>query len=197
MDLGKNIQESINVYFKNFGVLLLAGLVASLITSVTFGILAGPVLGGFMILVLKVLRGEQQEFNEIFAHFDQFASTFIASIICFGIMCIATIIPLLNILLLIVLNPLITFIWAVSLVLIIDKKLKPLEAIQQGFEWVKANPLMTWVYCFVMAFLSGVGVIACGIGLLVTAPLSLVGMVIAYKELNDLPVISEGPTINV
>lgn len=196
MDLGRSIQESINVYFKNFGVLWIAGLVAALITSMTLGILAGPALGGFMILVLKVIRGERGEFNEIFAHFNQFGSTFFISVIVFGITCILILIPLVNIVAFLI-NPLITFIWATSLILAIDKKLKPLEAIQQSIEWIKTSPLMLWVHCLVMTVLASIGALACGIGMLVTFPLSLVGMAVAYNMFNTSVVISEGPTINI
>lgn len=80
MDIGNNIQKSFALYLKNFGVLFLACLIAGIIAAVTFGILAGPLVGGVLVLCLKLLRGEKGELNEIFAHFDQFVPTLIATL---------------------------------------------------------------------------------------------------------------------
>lgn len=67
MDLGNAIQKSVDLYLKNFGLLFVAGLLVLLLSVVTIGILAGPLIGGFIILVLKIQRGEKADFNEIFA----------------------------------------------------------------------------------------------------------------------------------
>lgn len=196
MDLGKNIQQSIDVYLKNFGTLFVAGLVASLLTSVTLGILAGPLMGGFFVLVLKIMRGEKGEFNEIFNHFDKFVPLFVTSLICFVAMIIAGIIPFLNIILVLVLNPLIGFVWAMALIKVIENSTEPMDAIKEGIEMVKTNPVMIWLYSLVMGILSGIGAIACLIGVLATTPISTVGMAVAYKELTSTTTVSENPTIN-
>lgn len=196
MDLGKNIQQSIDLYLKNFGTLFVAGLVAGLLTCVTFGILAGPVIGGFLVLILKVMRGEKGEFNEIFAHFDKFIPTFITSLICFAAILIAGIIPVLNIILGLVFNPLISFVWAMALIKVIERNIEPMDAIKEGIEMIKTNPVMIWLYCLVMGILSMVGAIALLIGIIFTSPLSSIGMAVAYKDMTSADVVSDAPSIN-
>lgn len=196
MDLGKNIQQSIDLYLKNFGTLFVAGLVAGLITCATVGILAGPVIGGFLVLVLKVMRGEKGEFNEIFAHFDKFAPTFVASLICFIAMIIMGIIPILNIILVLVFNPLISFVWVMALIKIIEQDFKPMDAIKEGIELVKTNPVMIWLYTFIINILSMVGSIALLIGVIFTAPLSSIGLAVAYQNMTTDNTVSNAPSIN-
>ena len=65
MDIGKSIQQSLDLYLKNFGTLFVAGLVATLLSGATLGILAGPLFGGFIILCLKLLKGEIKEKSEV------------------------------------------------------------------------------------------------------------------------------------
>ncbi|HOJ77539.1 MAG TPA: hypothetical protein PL158_05500, partial [Bacillota bacterium] len=64
--LGKNIQQSIEIYKNNFATIFLASLVAGLVAGFTFMILLGPVFAGLSILILKIIRGEKGDFNEIF-----------------------------------------------------------------------------------------------------------------------------------
>lgn len=65
MDIGKGIQRSFELFTKNAGLLIPAGIVVMLISIFTFGILGGIMMGGFLMLCLKVMRGEKGEFNEI------------------------------------------------------------------------------------------------------------------------------------
>ena len=60
MDLGKALQKSIDLYLKNFGVLFLAGLVVAILSMVTIGILAGPLVGGFILLIQKLIGEKKQ-----------------------------------------------------------------------------------------------------------------------------------------
>ena len=101
MDIGKGVQRSLDVYFKNFVLLFLATLAVGAVFIIpALGMLAGPAVGfvlyiatavaigplggGLIVLVLKLLRGEKAEFNEIFAHFDKFVPTLLVSLMAFA-----------------------------------------------------------------------------------------------------------------
>jgi uncharacterized membrane protein len=190
MELGKALQKSIDLYLKNFGLLFITGLVAAILSVVTIGILAGPLIGGFIIMILKLERGEKAEFNEIFAHFDKFIPTLIIAIIGMIISIVIGIIPFLGIVLGFIVGPFINLVSALAIAFVVEKNIEPIDAIKRSYGFFMTNPGINWVYSLIIGILSGIGAIACGIGVIFTLPLSTVGMTIAYLEISaktDLP----------
>ena len=56
-------------------ILILGGLVVQLLTILTMGILAGPILGGYFLLIIYYLRENRKPaFNDIFSGLQQFAN---------------------------------------------------------------------------------------------------------------------------
>jgi len=192
VDIGKGIQRSFELFTKNAGLLIPAGIVVILISIFTFGILGGIMMGGFLMLCLKVMRGEKGEFNEIFTHFDKFVPTFLLTIMVYipFTIIIISLIPLLGGLFAFVAGPLVNIAYAFALILIIEKNLAPVDAFKEAFTTITAkNPVMTWVYVFVCGILSFVGSIACFVGVLATLPFAQIAMAVAYNELyNNTPV---------
>lgn len=184
MELGKALQKSIDLYLKNLGLLFITGLVVAILSIVTVGILAGPLIGGLIILILKLERGDKPEFNEIFAHFDKFIPTLLITIVYMLISMIIGIIPVIGLIVGIIAGPAINLIYAVAIAFAVEKNIEPLEAIKRGYSCFMTNPGLNWVYSLVIGVLSGVGAIACGIGVIFTIPLSTIGMTIAYQELS-------------
>lgn len=66
---------------------------------------------------------------------------------------------------------------------LIEHDLRPLEALSDGFNIVRAEP----VFFLVAYLLSMVGVIACGIGILVTVPWSLLMFAYGYDRITRHP----------
>lgn len=186
MDIGKNIQKSIDLYTKNFAPLFLAGLIASLLSTVTLGILAGPLMGGFVVLCLKFIRGGKGEFNEIFA-FDKFVPTLLVMIVIMVPYLILAMIPFVGQLVGLVVGPFISLLMVSALAQVMEKNAAPVDAVKQAIDIIKGsnNLPMVWVYGLVMGILSAVGVIACGIGVFATMPLGTIGMAMLYEELTN------------
>lgn len=185
MDIGKGIQRSFDLFTKNAGVLIPAGIVALLVSLFTFGILTGPVIGGYLLLCLKVMRGEKGEFNEIFAHFDKFIPSLLLTIIVLIPLMIVGLIPILGALAMLVIGPLAGVICLIGLALLFEKNMAPMDAVKEAFKIVtEKNPVMTWVYALACGFLSGLGAIACLVGVLATYPFYFVSMAVAYDELT-------------
>ncbi len=195
MDLGKAIQKSIDLYLKNFGVLFLAGLLVAILSAVTIGIIAGPLIAGFIVLVMKLDRGEKAEVGEIFAHFDKFVPTLLIAIICLVIPMIIGLIPIIGLLFGIIAGPIINLIFYAAIAFTVEKNIEPVEAIKKGYACFMTNPGMNWVYSFVISLLSGVGVVACIIGVILTIPIGTIGMTIAYQELSAKVDNAAGPSV--
>jgi len=185
MDLGKKLQVSLNIYFKNFGTLFSAGLVAWLLSALTLGILSGPLLGGFLILNLKIIRGKGGNFKEIFAHFDKFAPTLVISVIVFALTMAIGIIPFLGIPISLAVSPFIGLAASFALITVMEKNSEPIAALKESIAIIKTDPAMFWVYGIVMGILSGVGAIVFLVGIIITLPLAPIGMAVAYNELPN------------
>jgi len=177
MDIGKNIPRGIELYVKNFVLLVLSFLVVSILSCVTLGILAGPLLGGFIVLCLKLLRGEKGEFNEVFAHFDQFVPTLLLVIMAAAVWVawyiVAIIIgpiwaigPLLMLLLSLVVFPSLGMVLVLSVGFVVDRKMGPVDAVKRAIGGLLTNPVMNWLYAVV------VGILAC-LGTIVMFPVNM------------------------
>ncbi|MDX1777102.1 MAG: hypothetical protein R3297_11010, partial [Desulfobulbales bacterium] len=58
-------------------IVILGGLIVQLLTILTMGILAGPFLGGYFLLIILFLRDNKKpSFNDIFAGLQQFGNLF-------------------------------------------------------------------------------------------------------------------------
>lgn len=82
----------------------------------------------------------------------------------------------------------VAFATSYSLYFVIDKGLAPVEAIRASVNLVKDNLGNTLVWYIVGGIVAGAGAIACGVGVLVTYPLVLIGTAYTYRKLTGQPV---------
>lgn len=188
MNLGKCVQQSFDLYLKNFGALLLACLIAGVISAVSIGILAGPLVGGVLVLSLKLLRGEKGELNEIFSHFDQLLPTLITTLL-FAVVSlifwIIGIIPVIGWVINLVVSPALCILYFLSIGFIVDQNMQPLDALKRSVDCLAAEPIPLWLYSLVMSILGGIGAIILIIGVVLTIPLGMMGMAVAYQHLSE------------
>ncbi|MEO9324507.1 hypothetical protein ABFT23_13510 [Nocardioides sp. C4-1] len=76
------------------------------------------------------------------------------------------------------------FVTSYALYFVVDKNMAPVDAIKASFELVKDNLGNTVIWYIVSAIVGGVGAIACGVGLLVTYPIAIIGTAYTYKRLT-------------
>ncbi len=187
MEIGNSIQKSFDLYLKNFGVLLLACLIAGIIAAVTFGILSGPLAGGVFVLCLKLLRGEKGELNEIFAHFDQFVPTLIATLMIWAaslIVWVVGMLPFIGWIINLVVGPALGLLYFLTMGFVVDQKMKPWEALRRSIDCCATEPLLLWIYALICGILGGIGAIIFGIGIILTLPFGIVGFTLAYQQLS-------------
>ncbi len=191
MDIGKNLQSSIDVYLKSFVVLFVASLLTIILSCVTFSILAGPLFAGLFVVLRKVLRGESAEISEIFNHFDKFGATFIFTLLIVILTIVAgiiTVIPFLGKLaLLIVVYPLLTFVYFIGIGLIVEHNQPPTVALGNAVSYITADFVQIWIYALVHFILSAIPVLA-----IFSNPLMSLGLVQAYDELTNQTPTSPG-----
>ncbi len=71
--------------------------------------------------------------------------------------------------------------------LVLDRSLGPVAALTESFQLVKSQWIMAVVFFFLGQLLAGAGGLLCGVGTLVTYPLFILGVTIAYLTLSNPP----------
>ncbi len=66
-------------------------------------------------------------------------------------------------------------------------RMGPVEAIKRSIDATKGDWFMFTLFTFVVGFLSGLGVYACGVGILVTYPLAFTIGIVAFNDTFGLP----------
>ncbi|MGQ9542262.1 MAG: hypothetical protein ACUVTY_14400 [Armatimonadota bacterium] len=69
-----------------------------------------------------------------------------------------------------------------SVPLVVDQRIGGAQAIRQSFEMLKSQWLMATLFSIVVAILGFVGVLLCGVGLILTLPLYYLSIAVAYND---------------
>lgn len=192
MDISKSIQESFSLYCRNFGTMFLATLLVAVGCMISVGILAGPLVGGMLMLCLKRMRGENAGVGEIFSYFNKFVPTFIIVMALWLTMLIAaglSAIPVIGYLLHLIIGPSAGIIFVLAVGLVVEQNFEPIAALKHATDCFMSNPLLIWFYSFITAFLSSSGAFLFCIPVVLTMPLGTTGMAVAYQELAGKKII--------
>jgi len=77
MNFQAYLQDTYRIIKEEPLILILGGLLVQLLTIVSMGILAGPILGGYFLLIIYYLRDNKKpSFNDIFSGLQQFGNLF-------------------------------------------------------------------------------------------------------------------------
>ena len=185
---GDWIEGGFNLYKANFGTLVLASVFVVVISTVTAGILAGPMLAGLVLVTLQLLdrKEPQPEAGKVFKGFDYFLQSFLFVVVWgIGILIVSIIlggIPVLGQL------ASIAFVYAAQaflmfgMFLIVDRQMDWLPASMESIDIVKANFWPFFGLSTVAGIIGSLGAIACGIGVVFTIPIQGCILAVAYRD---------------
>jgi hypothetical protein len=145
-------------------------------------------LGGLILISLKLEQGEKADLKEIFQHFDQFFPTLLIILltgVAWYLLSIINAIPLIGRVATLVTIPALSLISALALAFAVEKNLNPLEAFRQSIGTFLTNPLQYWIYSLCISLLAGLGALFFFLPVVLTAPLGVVGVTLAYRELSE------------
>ncbi len=182
------IKGGLNLYKENFGVIFPASLIAMLLTPLTFGLLAGPLWAGVVMIVLALIdrRDPKPEVGDVFQGFNLFQPAFLF-VLGVGVAGMAGILVLIFVPFF---GPVLSSAFALCLLtavmfalyLIVDRKQNVQDAVKSSFETVQKSFFPFLGLFFVASLLSSLGVIACGIGVVVTLPILCCILGVAYRD---------------
>ncbi|HYG93989.1 MAG TPA: hypothetical protein VD859_10425 [Nocardioides sp.] len=143
--------------------------------------LFGQIVGAGLIRgALAITEGRPFQASEVFK-FDKIGPVVVTSLIVGAATFVGLILCYLP-------GLVIMFATSYSLYFVIDKGLAPMDAIKASVNLVKENLSSTLIWYIVGGLIASVGAIVCGIGLLVTLPIMLIGTAYTYKTLTGQPV---------
>jgi len=202
---GEWIGSGFELYKENLGVLILASLIAMVLSVATLGILAGPMMAGVLLITLSLFdkKEPRPQVGDVFKGFDYFLQTllffivwglgiFVASVILGLVPCVG---QLASVLLVFVAHAFLMF----GLFLIIERQMDFWPASMASFEKIKTNFLPFLGFSVVVGIIGSIGGIACGIGVCLTAPIQACILTVAYREVFDgviRPSATSGKPIN-
>jgi uncharacterized membrane protein len=182
-DIGQLLSVSWNLFTKNAGLLIGASaavIVALMIaSSLTWGILSaviyGPLMYGLSLLMLKIVRNQATDFNDLFAGFQNFVPALLAGLII-------SIGTMIGVFLCVLPGLFLGFIWMLTFFYMVDKKLDFWPALEASRAATMGAFGQWFVLWLVIVIINVVGTIPCGLGLLVTVPITLVMLALAYDR---------------
>ncbi len=160
----------------DMGSYVLLALVFLALNSVVPVILQGPLMAGFHLFCIKKLLNRRAEFADMFKGFNFFVPTLVASLLIglfvFGgsLLCI---IP----------GLVLAAMYKFTYLFILDKRMDFWPAMQSSHNIVRHDYFGFSVFLLAMAGLNVLGALCCLVGVLVTFPLSIAAITVAYHEI--------------
>jgi uncharacterized membrane protein len=159
------------------------------LSSVTIGILAGPMIAGLVIVTLRLLRKEHPEpdAGKVFKGFDYFLNSFLLMVIWGIPLYVGSIIlaffPFIGQLLSPVFACVAQAFLMFGIFLIVDRQMNFWPASMEIIHTVKTN---LWPFLGLMAvssIIGNLGAIALGIGIVLTIPIQICILAVAYRDI--------------
>ncbi len=186
---GEWIENGFNLYKENFGILVLASLIAGILSVVTLGILAGPMMAGFLLITLRLFDKQEPkpEVGDVFKGFEYFLNSFLFILVWAVVLIVVSFLlglvpcvgPFASVFVVYVIQSFLMF----GLFLIVDEQMEFWPASMESFERVKTNFWPFLGLFAVSSIIASIGAIACGIGVFLTVPIQACILTVAYRDI--------------
>jgi hypothetical protein len=173
---GRWISEGWALVKADMGNYVLLALVFLILSSAVPVILQGPLIAGMHIFTMKKLLGRRAEFADLFTGFNFFVPTLVASLVIgllVGVGTLFCIIP----------GLVVAAMFKFTYLFIVDKRMDFWPAMQASHEVVKHDYVGFTLFLVLLFLVNLLGVLCCIVGILVTLPLTMAAITIAYKEI--------------
>jgi uncharacterized membrane protein len=177
ISLGDVIGDSFNAYRQDFISHVLGMLVFAVANSLTFSVLYGPLMAGYMRGMRNAELSGRFELGDLFSCFDaKLGPSMVAGIVAIVLLYIGFFFCIIPGLLLMPLAPLAIYQVAVA------NETDGVNAIKTGFRLLQDNLLMAVLTTLVLTVIGSVGVLACGVGVVLTMPLINIGLYFMARQ---------------
>ncbi|NLH98585.1 MAG: hypothetical protein GX446_03730 [Chthonomonadales bacterium] len=143
----------------------------ALLSSIPSAIL----MAGVYKVALKHIRGEVIAVGDMFSIGDVIGPVIVASIL-------TTIGTAIGLVFCVIPGVVLSALWLFTLLLIVDRGLDGVAAMRESLNALKGEWLMITIFMIVVALVGVAGVIACGVGVLITAPIAVLSIALLYRD---------------
>jgi uncharacterized membrane protein len=172
---GKWISAGWAMVTADLGNFALLGLIFVLINSVCSIVTQGPLQTGLHLFCAKKLYGRRAELGDMFKGFDYFLASFVAALLI-GVFVFA------GSLLCVIPGLIVAAALKFTYLFILDKKMEFWPAMEASHNAVKGDYFGFTIFLIALACVNILGFLACIVGLLITIPLTVAAITIAYSE---------------
>jgi hypothetical protein len=185
---GDWIEQGFVLYKENFKTLVLASILAVVLSTVTIGILFGPMIAGLAIVTLELLNKKEPkpDAGRVFRGFDYFLNSFLF-VLVWGLAIILGslvlgVIPLIGQLASIFYACAIQAFLLFGIFLIVDRQMDFQAASKESINTVKSNFWPFFGLSAVAGIIGSIGAVACGIGIVITIPIQGCILAVVYRQ---------------
>jgi len=171
---GKWIGEGWDLVKQDMGNYILISLIFFLLNGVP--LIQGALIAGFHIYTMKKLMGRRAEFGDLFKGFNFFIPTLVAALLIGLFSFIGTIFC-------IVPGLVIAAMYKFTYLFIVDKRMDFWPAMQASHAVVKNDYFGFTMFLLLAVLVNILGFFVCIVGLLVTIPVTIAAITVAYKEI--------------
>jgi uncharacterized membrane protein len=177
------------IFKEDIGNFILITLIAGALASVANFVVAGPLLAGMFIAVKRRMLHGRTDLIDLFAGFNLFIDAFLVGIL-------TAIFTVVGLALCIFPALIVTAFYLFAYLFLVDRKLGFWEAMESSRRLVVQDLLGYILFAFLLLLFNLLGLLLLGVGLLVTIPVSVAAVAVAYKEtvgFMTAPVEAPGP----
>jgi hypothetical protein len=164
-----------NLVMADLPMYILLGLVFLTLNGVVPLIISGPLTAGFHIYLMKRTFGRRAEFADLFAGFNFFVPALVASLVISLFVGAAT-------LLCIIPGLVVAAMYKFTYLFIVDKRMDFWPAMEASRMTVRNDYFGFSMFLLALVGINVLGVLCCLVGILVTVPVTLAAITVAYKE---------------
>jgi len=185
-DIGACLSAGFSGMKRNPVTHIVSTLLVGVVGGVTAGLLTGPMAVGYMRMIQKEDEGGKVEIADVFKGFDDFVPALLAVLLSSIAVSIGFMLCVLPGLLIMALVP-------TSAYLVAMGEKDGINAIRRAFAAIKENLLGTVICSLVLGIVGSLGTILCGVGVILTMPIAVIGMYHMAKQItaNDTPAIAQ------
>jgi len=182
MEIGAEIGKGWRLFQADMGVLIVGGILATVVSAVTCGLLAGPLMVGMLLIAQRLLKNDpvKPQAGYVFKGFDSFVQALLLSVIATVAIMVLSILPIIGQLAGLIVCA--VMMWA--LVFIAYEKATAIDAIKKVFELAKSGSFtVPLVFAVIASLIGSLGAIVCVVGIFFTLPLTYCLMACCYATL--------------